>query len=174
MEIPEIYEKILIKSSIKDIANLCQVNRLLRSLCNDGRFWIRKFRNNNIPLLQEHTNYGDWMREYRRSLDAIRTSEARLRNIEWTGKLNSIIFTVNHIPPKILETEFGGMKYKQLGRLTTYYMRSKHVYFFSYYYERNPNQRSERIYLEHESALELLFLLSYFNEFIRMEYYEYS
>ena len=92
MEIPEIWENILFNAPIQDMANLCRGNQQLRSLCNDRRFWIRKFRDGGVPVLREHINYRDWIREYQRSFDAIRTAEARLRFMESTDKPTSINF----------------------------------------------------------------------------------
>lgn len=46
---PEVEEEILIHTSPKDLINLCSSSKGYYALCSDKRFWLRRFRAENIP-----------------------------------------------------------------------------------------------------------------------------
>lgn len=51
-------------SDIDTIVNICTANSLKLKIC-DNQFFIKKFKNDQLPILHQHRHFNKWVKEYR-------------------------------------------------------------------------------------------------------------
>ncbi|SOB74250.1 hypothetical protein BQ9231_00367 [Cedratvirus lausannensis] len=67
----ELQEEILFSfSQVTDLARVCSSSQQNKQICSDSSFWEEKFRRENLPLLEEGSNFVEWSDIYRKSLRA--------------------------------------------------------------------------------------------------------
>lgn len=64
MDIPELWEQILLDTDPEDLPNICFQNSTLYQVCNDPRFWRIIFEREQLPILRTPTNFREWLTEY--------------------------------------------------------------------------------------------------------------
>lgn len=71
MHIPDIRFKILCHLHINDIKNICFTDKLSLDICSDKNFWINKFKNDKMLLLNTNNlTINDWISTYDKIYEA--------------------------------------------------------------------------------------------------------
>jgi len=82
---PEIHYQVLLKTSLRDLVSFCRVSSDYYRICSSRGFWIRKFREENIPVLIEGDSFREWLDIYELSVLAYyKAKEAKLQNISYS------------------------------------------------------------------------------------------
>ncbi|SPN79318.1 F-box domain-containing protein [Cedratvirus Zaza IHUMI] len=75
----ELQEEILFSfSQVTDLARVCSSSRQSRQICSSASFWRAKFRREGLPLLEEGSNFSQWLGIYDRSLKAVQVANAKI------------------------------------------------------------------------------------------------
>jgi len=97
----ELLVDILLELDIKNLSSTCLTSKGLYSICNDPRFWIAKFKHDNLQLFDEELpqTINQWLESYHIS-NATKLSDQIKNNIE--NKIypdgGSIIFDLKELP----------------------------------------------------------------------------
>src|SRR5579863_5221868 len=67
MEIYDIRKNILLITSIENIMIVSLLDKLSYNICNSSEFWVQKFTNDDIYLINTHTILKLWIHEYKKS-----------------------------------------------------------------------------------------------------------
>lgn len=103
--------QILNSLNVDDLSRVCRTNKYSQQLCGDSRFWILKYNNEDLPLIQ-YNNYNGyslnmWLKLYKKTIiskeNAINT--LKVYDIEFTDEeKKSPIYIYNKSQPGYIET----------------------------------------------------------------------
>ena len=54
----------LFQLPIGELIDACSTDRTAREICGQDDFWIRKFKNDGLTLINKRTNFANWILEY--------------------------------------------------------------------------------------------------------------
>lgn len=83
----ETIEELLLQLPTQELLNLCSTSSQFYSLCVDPRFWRRRFREFNLPLLVEGNSIQEWLEIFQRSLEAKEKAEDYLSKVPQTPSI---------------------------------------------------------------------------------------
>jgi len=86
---PEIHYQLLLKTPSKDLVNFCRVSSDYYKVCSSRGFWIRKFREENIPILVEGDSLREWLDIYELSSLAYYKAKEGRRNAEYSFSIST-------------------------------------------------------------------------------------
>jgi len=82
--------EILKKLDIKSLNRFCIINKNAKEICNNKEFWLDKFRNDDLPIMDAPTTIEQWIKMYNVASDA-KTDIRRLMIINEMQNNNVII-----------------------------------------------------------------------------------
>ena len=105
MNIPELWETILLDVEVESLPNICFLSSTLYKICNDHRFWKRIFEREQLPLIRPGNNFREWFREYQYLTDIPNKVEDILSGPEFKIEISIDILHKIHGVSAIIERE---------------------------------------------------------------------
>nr|WIL04828.1 hypothetical protein Cduv_348 [Cedratvirus duvanny] len=68
LALPEIKERVLLFLSLPDLLSQCSLNQSNRQICSSRGFWVEKFRQEGLSLLESGQSVQEWVAIYTNSL----------------------------------------------------------------------------------------------------------
>ncbi len=152
--------KILNQLNVIDLSKLCRINTYAQELCNNSRFWIDKYHDENLPLIAIADNLTDWLNLYKASKIAQQDASDSLRvhKINAIDKKIDIICFKNNILNSALD-------YLRIG--TDILIETIEIEYVNDIYELNINNGSHNIILSNKimnTFLTICYMYSFPND----------
>lgn len=85
----EIVQNILLTAPAEELTSLCSVSKNFYDLCSSRAFWVQRFRDDNLPMLRQGTDFSSWYRIYMNSLNAKEEAQQDIDEIR-NGKIYTL------------------------------------------------------------------------------------
>lgn len=82
MNVYDIRKNILLRLPTDQLINACVTDQLAYQICSDEVFWIQKFDNENLPIINAGTNIAEWIEEYSHVKRTITSANLLIKNIK--------------------------------------------------------------------------------------------
>lgn len=98
----EVSENILLHLPLEELSRICSISSEYYSLCSSRAFWVKKFKEDNLPLLLSGDNFNQWLEIYKQTLDSKKFARATMETLR--DKVVVFYLTLYHYEPPIMFT----------------------------------------------------------------------
>ncbi len=99
--------QILNRLTVEDLSKVCRMNKYSQLLCNDGDFWLLKFKNEKLPLLDVDFDWplSMWLKFYKRTMISKENAidSFKVYNVQYNNKKKRYIYINNNSRPGFFE-----------------------------------------------------------------------
>jgi hypothetical protein len=92
----DILMEIALKLDIDDLQHLCQTNQDFFKICSSKTFWINKYNDDELPILNMYNNINDWINDYKATQKTINLLWLNNKESQLLGVKLGINLTVNY------------------------------------------------------------------------------
>lgn len=87
MDLTDLRQKILLELPVEELPNAGSIDKLSETICNSSNFWVQKFSNDGLVMINKKTDLEGWILEYTYSSICARKTSRIIKILPECGAL---------------------------------------------------------------------------------------